>query len=56
MMKLKKKSIKKKAQKWSKSTWINLLNIIIGSLGQTHIIASKQNKSWGLILNQLNIK
>ena len=55
-MKLKKKAIKNKTQKWSESTVVNPLSIIPKSRGQNNIIKSKQNKLWSLISNQSNVK
>jgi hypothetical protein len=55
-MKLKKKAIKNKTQKWSESTVVNPLSTIPKSRGQNNIIKSKQNKLWSLISNQSNVK
>jgi hypothetical protein len=50
--KIEKKSIKKT----QKTTWVNQLSTIPGSWDQNNLIKSKQNKSWSLTLNQINIK
>jgi len=55
MMKLEQNSIKKRTQK----TRVNSsqpIKYFRWSRGWNNIIESKQNKSWSLILNQLNIK
>jgi hypothetical protein len=52
----KKNQLKKCHKKQLKSTWVNPLSTIFGSWGRNNMIENKQNKSYSLILIQLNIK
>jgi hypothetical protein len=54
--KIKKNQLNKRYIKQLELTQINLLSIILMSWDHYNLIKSKQNKSWNLILNQINIK
>jgi hypothetical protein len=52
----KKNQLNKRHKKQPELTRVNLLSIILVSWDQDNLMKSKQNKSWSLILNQINIK